>query len=143
MKPISARPMTLKASAPARPLASSSSKNRPNTPVQAVAALKPWIQAECARAVLKEAEQKPLETMSRSEAEEFGKRLVASHKVDIRIAGMHGSAGEYVIRADVAVDGKAPPGKNNPRYYKMKYSAIIGWTYDRESDAVSYWLNLL
>lgn len=110
---------------------------------EAVDALKPWIQAECARAVLKEAEQKPLTSMSKAEAEDFARRLVASHDVAIKVTGMHGTDGTYVIQADVAVDGKALPGRGNPRYYKMKYSVLTGWTYDHESDAVGYWLNLL
>lgn len=109
----------------------------------AVETLKPWIRADFARKVLKDAGTTSVDTMSEAEAEAFTSRLLAAHNVELDVQTAHGSGERVVLKVEVMVDGKPPPDGKTIRYYSMRYSAITGWSYNRETDAVAYWLAVL
>ena len=116
--------------------------SRKELDTEAINAIRPWIVAQYMSAALHETKNIPLETLSPQEREAMSEKLLASGKVEIKSIEAHGFTDNTIVRVEVLVDGQPPPDGKSVRYYRMKYSMLLGWTYDREVDAVSYWLAL-
>ena len=50
---------------------------------------------------------------------------------------------QVIVRADILVDGKAPPTGKSVRYFRFSHSILLGYVYQQESFAVEYWLPFL
>ena len=116
--------------------------SRKTLDTEALEAIRPWIVAQYMSAALRETKNISLESLSQQEKEAYADKLLASGKVEIQSIKAHGLVDNTVVRVEFLVDGRPPPDGKSVRYYRMKYSMLLGWTYDREVDAVSYWLAL-
>lgn len=109
---------------------------------EAVEKLRPFIVARVAGDALREMGGRSFEEMSPGERDALAARLPAADRVEIRSISAHGTGERVVVRAEVLVDGKPPPDGKTLRYYSMHYSTLMGWSFDQEVGALSYWLEL-
>ncbi len=110
---------------------------------EAVEAVKPWIVAACMRDALGNVKDRPLDQLTQEEIQTLNRKIKAASRVEIQSIKSRGLGEKVVVRAEVLVDGKPPRDGKTVRYYSMRYSTLLGWTYQQEVDAISYWLALL
>ncbi|MFC1522780.1 hypothetical protein ACFL6Y_10265 [Elusimicrobiota bacterium] len=85
--------------------------------------------------------------MSAQEVNELGDQVMSAKKKIDKItfksmSARRGRDNEVLVRAEILVDGKAPPKGEAVRYFRMTYSSITGWRYRYETSAFTYYLHL-
>jgi hypothetical protein len=101
---------------------------------QASTILRDWIRAEYVR---KQAEREDLPLTK--------KGLLLAQSVDLRFLSLNARGGQdrQIVRVELEPRPNDPPDWPLVRYYRMKYSLILGWTYDRNARPYEYTLALI
>jgi hypothetical protein len=103
----------------------------------AIEAIKPWLKGEYSRYYLDRMRSNAMSM------EEGGARIVETgENLDVKVTAMTGSA-RPVVCVKISVAGEKPPVGKDERCFRMRHSALIGWSYDRETDSVGYYLEML
>ena len=103
-----------------------------NRPLEgAAAAIQPWIMAEYTRAQLESVKDKM--DSNTMQAEDY-ERLTSLGKIEITDIKIRGS----VARVEYTVGGKPPSDGRSPRYYRMDYTPMIGWTMESQTSKLFY-----
>jgi hypothetical protein len=98
---------------------------------QGRAALETWVQQEMVRPILADT--------TRSLAERGTAALEAS-SVSIRSLAVRGPLNNAVVRVELAASPSLPPGTELIRYYRMRYTAISGWTHRGRATVLNWYL---
>lgn len=98
---------------------------------QGRAALEAWVQADLARPLLDDTSL-PLA--------ERGAALVQASSAAIRSLAARGPLDNAVVRVELAPGPALPPGTDPVRYYRMRYSALTGWTHHGNATVLSWYL---
>lgn len=93
--------------------------------------LEMWIRAEVTRPILADT-ARPLA--------ERGAALVEASRVSIASLAARGPLDDMVVRVELDPNPAYPPGFPLVRYYRMRYSSLVGWTYERDATALSWHL---
>ena len=101
---------------------------------QARAALETWVQNELIRPILADT--------GRSLAER-GAAIEQATTVRIQSLAVRGSLSNAVVRVELAPNPALPKGTALTRYYRMRYSQILGWQHKGRSNVVSWYLAAL
>jgi len=96
--------------------------------------LKAWLVAEYSRPVLASIKA------SRIDAEK-ARKLMDSSAVELTSISARGCGRDSEVRVEVTVAGRTPPDGRSVRYFVMRYS-LVGWSLERESNALFYNLTL-
>lgn len=106
-------------------------------PQGAINAIKPWLKGEYSRYYL------DLMGSNAMSMEEGGAKIVeAGENLELKVTAMTGSS-RQVVCVKISVAGEKPPIGKDERCFRLKHSALMGWIYDRETDNVGYYLELL
>jgi hypothetical protein len=73
-------------------------------------------------------------------AELQAQEIVARDRIEFPQLSARGSSEDVVVRAEILVDGKAPPDDRSVRYFRMEHSMVTGWRMRWEVHAISYYL---
>ena len=73
--------------------------------------------------------------------EETAAEILALTKIEFSEITGRGTPDDMVVRVRIRVDGSAPRYGNEVRYFRMEYSMVTGWIYQREVSKLSYYLN--
>jgi hypothetical protein len=109
---------------------------------EAAAELKFWLAAEYQAQGLP-ALREALDAGDRAVAEQAAAEVLARDRVTFRSVKARGRSDDVIVRAEILVDGAAPPTGKSVRYFRMRYSTVTGWRMERETTALSYFLKLL
>ena len=65
-----------------------------------------------------------------------------SYKEDITFTSLksRGGGNNLYVRAEILVDGKAPPVGKSVRYFQFSHSMLLGYVYQQEAWALDYYL---
>lgn len=103
----------------------------------AAKAVEPWLKGEYSRYYLDRAQSGQISM------EAAGTKIVeASGNISLQVTGVAGSS-KPVVCVKVSINGEKPPIGKDERCFRMTHSAIMGWIYDRETDKVGYYLEML
>ncbi len=94
-------------------------------------ALEAWIVGDVVRPLLADT------TLSLAEK---GDAVLGASTVTIRALDAHGPLDDVVVRVELEPNPRFPPGFELVRYYRMRYSSLVGWSYKGRASALSYWL---
>lgn len=75
-------------------------------------------------------------------AQQSADEILAATRVTIPSIKAKGSKREPIVRVEILVDGKPPGDGQGIRYYKMKFSPVMGWTMGHKVTAFSYYTKL-
>ena len=103
----------------------------------AAKAIEPWLKGEYSRYHLDRAKSGEISM------EDAGEKIVeTSGKIDIQVTGVAGSS-KPVVCVKISANGEKPPYGKEERCFRMTHSAVMGWIYDRETDKMGYYLEML
>ena len=74
-------------------------------------------------------------------AEAQAQEIIARSRIEFPLMDARGTPDDLVVRVKVLVDGHEPPDGRSVRYFRMRYSTVMGWRMQRETTALSYYLN--
>lgn len=68
--------------------------------------------------------------------------ITALARVTFPKISARGSLDDAIVRAEVLIDGAPPPDGRSVRYFRMRYSSVLGWRLKsgREPTALQYYL---
>jgi hypothetical protein len=95
------------------------------------AALQAWVQGDVIRPILADT-TRPLE--------ERGRRIVEASSIGIRSLDVRGPLRNMVVRAELEPHPALPVDVERVRYYRMRYSALTGWTHHGSANVLSWYL---
>ena len=99
-----------------------------------------WLAAEYQRAGLPALEQ-AVAGGDAAAAEAQALEMIARSRIEFPSMDARGTPDDLVVRVRVVVDGGEPPDGRSTRYFRMRYSTVTGWRMQRETTALSYYLN--
>ena len=98
--------------------------------------VKAWISSEYLSKAMS-SQDKPVGEMSDEELENYGKTLMQLQNVQITSLKARGRGGDVIVQVKFLVNGNMD--SEGIRYFKMKYSPIIGWRIEWETSAINYY----
>lgn len=101
---------------------------------QGRATLEAWIVGEI---------QRPLLADTTLPLAEKGAALLEASTVSIRALEARGPLDDVQVRVELEPSSALPPGFELVRYYRMRYSSLVGWSYKGPGSALSFWLAFL
>jgi len=101
-----------------------------------------WLAAEYMAAGLPALEQ-AVESGDAVAAEIQAQEILARERIEFPDLSARGSPEDVVVRAEILVDGRAPPVGKPVRYFRMEHSMLTGWRMQREVHAISYYLRFI
>ncbi len=101
-----------------------------------------WLAAEYMAAGLPALEQ-AVESGDAVAAEIQAQEILARERIEFTELSARGSPEDVVVRAEILVDGRAPPVGEPVRYFRMEHSMVTGWRMQREVHAISYYLKFI
>ncbi len=101
-----------------------------------------WLAAEYMAAGLPALEQ-AVESGDAVAAEIQAQEILARERIEFTELSARGSPEDVVVRAEILVDGRAPPVGGPVRYFRMEHSMVTGWRMQREVHAISYYLKFI
>ena len=101
-----------------------------------------WLAAEYIAAGLPALEQ-AVESADPAAAELQAQDVLARERIEFTELSARGTPDDVVIRAEISVDGHAPPVGDPVRYFRMKHSMVTGWRMQHEVHAISYYLKFI
>ena len=101
-----------------------------------------WLAAEYMAAGLPALEQ-AVESGDAVAAEIQAQEILARERIEFPDLSARGSPEDVVVRAEILVDGRAPPIGKPVRYFRMEHSMVTGWRMQREVHAISYYLRFI
>ena len=101
-----------------------------------------WLAAEYMAAGLPALEQ-AVESGDAVAAEIQAQDILARERIEFTELSARGSPEDVVVRAEILVDGRAPPVGGPVRYFRMEHSMVTGWRMQREVHAISYYLKFI
>jgi len=101
-----------------------------------------WLAAEYMAAGLPALEQ-AVESGDAVAAEIQAQEILARERIEFPDLSARGSPEDVVVRAEILVDGRAPPVGKPVRYFRMEHSMVTGWRMQREVHAISYYLRFI
>ena len=115
---------------------------RDSVPPEVEAHVRQELVAEYSRALLPEL-QKGVEEKDDGR---LGKTVAQITSLEDRISFVslksRGGRSRMVVRAEIQVDGHAPPVGKPVRYYRFHYSPLLGYVYQMETFALEYYVPL-
>ena len=96
--------------------------------------LETWIRAEVTSDILAD---------STAGLTERGEALVGASRVVIRSLEARGPLDDTVVKVELEPNPHFPEGTELVRYYRLAYSAILGWSYKGDANVVSWYLALI
>jgi len=96
--------------------------------------LKMWLVAEYSRPVLASIKSSGVDA-------EQARKLMDSSKVELTSISARGCGRDSEVRTEVTVAGRTPPDGRSVRYFRMRYSTLLGWSLEHESSAFFYHLS--
>lgn len=71
---------------------------------------------------------------------ERGAAALEASRVSIRSLAARGPLDDMVVKVELVPNPAYPVGTELVRYYRMSYSTLTGWRYERDSHVVSWYL---
>lgn len=113
---------------------------REGVPPEVEQAIRSVLEADYARRDLPEIQQR-LEQGRTDQAAEAAQRLLEIRDgITFVSLKSRGSGRHYFVRAEIQVNGKAPPVGHAVRYFRFSRGPLSGYVYNEEVWALSYWL---
>lgn len=100
---------------------------------QAQETLEVWIRGDVIRLLQADSTLSPTER---------GQAMVDAFDVSIRSVAARGPLDDTVVKVELDPNPAFPPEFDLVRYYRMRYSVFLGWTYERDSKALLWHLAL-
>jgi hypothetical protein len=109
---------------------------------EAIAAIKTELAAEYTRQLLPELQEATQTPDATSDGIVRIVDKISADNIEIVSISARGRGDDVVVRVEIEVQGQDPPDGERTRYYKMRYSSLLGWSVRHEVGKWSYYLTL-